>query len=75
MDSELFLKILRESIIPRAKKLFNNKWELFMDNDPKHRAKKVDQFLHENKIICPKIPARSPDLNPIENVWSMMDDE
>ena len=75
MDSELFLKILRESIIPGAKKLFNNKWELFMDNDPKHRAKKAEQFLHENQIICPKIPARSPDLNPIENVWSMMDDE
>ena len=75
MDSTLFIKILRDTIIPEGKKLYGNKWDLLMDNDPKHKAKKVMTFLHENQVSCPKIPTRSPDLNPLENVWSMLDNE
>ena len=75
MNSQLFLKILRQTIIPFGKDLHGSKWELIMDNDPKHTSKKVKEFLHENQVTCPKIPARSPDMNPLENVWAMLDDE
>lgn len=39
------------------------------DNDPKHRSNLAQGFFTDNGINWWKIPAESPDLNPIENMW------
>ena len=39
------------------------------DNDPKHTSRKVQDFLADKSINWWKIPAESPDCNPIENIW------
>jgi len=43
------------------------------DNASCHTARLVQDWFSENNITPLIWPARSPDLNPIENAWAMVD--
>jgi hypothetical protein len=47
-------------------------WRLPQDNDPKHKSTLVQTWLFNHGISVLDFPAHSPDLNPIENLWSDM---
>ncbi|MCC8076835.1 MAG: transposase [Oscillospiraceae bacterium] len=43
-----------------------------MDNLRSHRVKEVEELLRQNEITLLYLPLYSPDLNPIEKMWSKM---
>ena len=43
------------------------------DNDPKHTAYKTREWLLYNTPHRLMTPPQSPDLNPIENLWTILD--
>jgi hypothetical protein len=68
MNADKYVSILAGNFMP-----YYDKEMLFQfDNDPKHKSRKAKSFIERNNINTVNFPPYSPDLNPIENVWSLI---
>ena len=61
-----FIAYLKETLIPTLRP-----WDIVvMDNLRTHHIAEVRRLLSEAKVMLMYLPAYSPDLNPIEMMWS-----
>ncbi|CAF3107265.1 unnamed protein product [Rotaria sp. Silwood2] len=74
LNSEfLCQKIYRKALLPSAHKHFGeSQWFLLEDNDPKHRSNYTKNWNSTRQIVTLPWSSLSPDLHPIENLWSLL---
>ncbi len=64
-----------EEILPNLRTAINQPSVFMQDNAPCHTAKSVKTFPSEEDATVMEWPAQSPDINPIENVWKLLNEK
>lgn len=75
MNSVLYIDTLENELKASVDLLMDGSedWYFQQDNAPCHKSRVVTSYFDTNQIKVMPWPARSPDLSPIEHIWTMID--
>ena len=78
LDAHTYQDILQKTLLPAAQELFQDEkdgWELQQDKASCHTAKSTKRWLEQHGVdVVEGWPTKGDDINPIENLWAILDE-
>jgi transposase len=72
-NAKRYVDILQHNLLQTALHFYPNEhWWFQQDNAPQHTADLSRRWFHNHGVSLLDFPPYSPDLNPIENLWSIL---
>jgi transposase len=73
LNSQLYRDILEHNLKPSYQRFFpRGLWRFQQDNASPHYTAEVNTWMHNHGVHVLEFPPRSPDFNPIENIWHVL---